>query len=347
MEDHRDHMQEDDNDAEMDDDGPSIEELRSHWETDRKILDWVKQQGLPEDHPSRLNAGQKADASYRIWQNAKPPTAVAKRMVWAEEAVRRAQKGRARAEQELDDLDREYEEEREKRVQALAAARQHVRQREDHLASLSRAAAEDYNQRDGLADADVLWEAYRSINNTVGPVLEAVLGQTQAGTEQHAMLAKALVTVSTLHGSLGDATGAASAELYDIAGQSDHGVHDDSDGTTKGGSDGSTGMDTADIKVPRWMQKRGSTDAEGEWGAAAWKKNRPGAAEATATVGAGASTAAAAAAGAMADPPRDDNEARRQQLIQQARADKVDVPEEHLLQLCPEALEEWAQENLL
>ncbi len=86
------------------------EVLKAAWQQDLRLLTWLKAQGYPEDHPSRLHAEEQCEESKRLWQDSKEPTPPYRRLQWAEKALLRARKAQSRAEQELDDFDRWYEE---------------------------------------------------------------------------------------------------------------------------------------------------------------------------------------------------------------------------------------------
>ncbi len=120
----------------------NVEELRGFWEDAKELLAFAKRQGHPEDHPVRRAAQRQVDEAFAEWRAATPPKAVHARMGWAEDALRRAQRAQAKAEQELEELDRQYELDRQQCVQTLQAARDKTREREQKLAELSREAAE-------------------------------------------------------------------------------------------------------------------------------------------------------------------------------------------------------------
>ncbi len=338
---------------------PTEEDLKGYLEAAREVLAYAKRQGYPPDHPVRRNAQRQVEEALAEWQAVRPPKAIPTRMGWAEEALQRARRAQAKAEQQLDDLDRWYEQEREEKQQALHDARERTKMREKHLAELSKEAAAEYRADDVDDSAKMLQGTFRTLDAEVGPALEAALGRAEQGTEQHAQLQKALQAVLVLHGVLGGAAGGAPAEVFDMA------RHDDGDAAATQGAAARAGarddgMDTTATRAPRWMEqgdnKRGGADG-GAPGVGVppprWKKNRT-AGEGGHPAADGAAPPSAPGGGSGSDAPTargteqgDEFAARRAQIVAQARHEGADAPEEYLLQLAPEALEEWARENLV
>ncbi len=354
----------DDADGQDDDQGPSEEDLRAYWEAAKDMLAFSKRQGHPPEHPVRRSAEQQVAETLAAWRAARPPRAVHTRMGWAEEALQRAKKAQAKAEQELDDLDRQYEADRERMVEALQEARNRTRERTQALADLSREAAEEYHgdgAHDHTQETRLLHGAFRTLDAEVGPAVEAVLGDMDQASKQYTVLRAALEQITNLHSALGMATGGSAADFFDMSeGDKERGQQQPSAGTaagTAGGKDASDDMDTSAVRAPRWMEAKrgGEHDPASATGSAPprWKKNKaagsgaeePNVAENPRPPAGGQGAAASAAAG---DPEGGDEFApRREQIVAQAKFDGVDVPEEYLRQLCPEALDEWAREHLL
>ncbi len=338
-------------------DEPTEEDLKGFWEAAKEVLAYAKRQGYPPEHPVRKNAQRHVEETLAQWQAVRPPRAIPTRMGWAEEALQRARRAQAKAEQELDDLDRQYEIDREEKLRVLQEARERTKTREWNLAELSKEAAQEYSMDDGDDNANMLRGTFRTLDTEVGPALEAALGNTSQGTEQHAALQRALQAVLVLHGALGVAAGGAAVDYYDMS-QHDGDGAAERDGAAcdiAGGSD----MDTTAARAPRWMEqldnKRGGADnAATTLGSPPprWKKNRTtgdggdapttGTAAATPTGGGGAD-----ASDANGMERNDEFAARRAQIIAQAKSEGADAPTEYLQQLAPEALEEWAKENLV
>ncbi len=341
------------------DDGtePTADDLRGTWEAAKDLLAHIKKQGHPEGHPLRRNAQEQVDKAYAEWQSAKPPTAPSKRMVWAEQALERARRALARAEQDLDDFDRDYELEREKNMSTLNDARVKLRERTQYLADLSREAADEYDPSAGASNSAMLLDHFNSLDQHVGPVLEDLLATLPAESEQHAMLKVALEKVVSMHASLGVATGGATADFYDM---SDGPAENEAPGrAADGGSaeqQAQRNMDTTDVRVPRWMEdhnKRagpGGTDA-GRGGVPRWKKVCVDVSGPSQTDrGGGDHGDNPGTTDGTLNPTDDQNDGcskRRAEIIAQAQRDGVEMPPGHLEQLCPGALEEWAKENLL
>ncbi len=359
---------------------PNEDVLRSYWEAAKDLLAFAKKQGYPEDHPVRRNAQQQVDAAFADWRAATPPKAVHARMGWAEEALRRARRAQARAEQELDDLDRQYEADREIKVRALDEARERTKERVQKLADLSQEAADEYcGGIDGGGAESLLRGTFRTLDAQVGPAVESLLAKLDEGSEQYDIVHQVLQSVTTMHAALGIATGGSAADFFDMAAEDGDGAATGQGATPVGppacsnGAEGSQAMDTADVRAPRWMEPKrgGEPDPASSTGAQPprWKKcraaggsdghpptaaaERAGADAAGATATAGTARCDAGDGGGAApptptgDPQQDEFEPRRRQVIAQAEFDGIDVPADYLRQLCPEALEEWAREHLL
>ncbi len=337
---------------------PTEEDLRGFWEAAKEVLAYARKQGYSEEHPVRRNAQRQVDEALAEWRAATPPKALHTRMGWAEEALLRARRAQAKAEQELDDLDRQYEADREQKVQNLCDARQRTRERTQKLADLSKEAAEEYHGEVKGDDAQVLKGAFRALDSEVGPAVEAALGKMEQGTEQYSILHQALQTIASLHGVLGAAAGGSAADYFDMAVDDINGDPPAEPGTRPQAptEDQPSAMDTTGVRVPRWMEPKrgGELDPVSSTGAQPprWKKNRAyeNGSDPPKAHGAGDAHSAASSGGLAAAAPtaqQDEFAPRRAQIITQAKFDGVDVPEEYLQQLCPEALDEWAKEHLL
>ncbi len=336
---------------------PTEDELKGFWEAAKEVLAYAKRQGYPPEHPVRRNAQSHVDETLAEWQAARPPRAIPTRMGWAEEALQRARKAQARAEQELDDLDRQYEVDREEKQRVLREARERTKERERKLAELSKEAAEEYRTDGGDNEVQMLRGTFRTLDAEVGPALEAALGKADQGSEQHAVLQKALDAVLVLHGALGAATGGEAADYFDLSAQ-DGGTPAPQKGPLGSGAD-DDGMDTSAARPPRWMEqqeiKRGGSEAcSSGFGnpPPRWKKKRTTEDDCVARAAAGSTADPAVAGGRNTAPAgiqgqEDDFAARRAQIIEQAAHEGADAPTEYLRQLAPEALEEWAKENLV
>ncbi len=336
---------------------PTEEELRGYWEAAKEVLAYARRQGYPPDHPVRQNAQRHVDETLAQWQAVRPPKAITTRMGWAEEALQRARRAQAKAEQDLDELDRQYEIDREAKQKVLQEARDRTKEREKRLAELSKEAAEEYCTDEGDNEVKMLRGTYRTLDTEVGPALEAALGKAEQGSEQHAVLQKALQAVLVLHGALGVATGGEAADYFDLSEQ-DGGPATTAQHGTGGGAAASDGMDTSPARPPRWMEQQENKRGGSEAGASGfgnppprWKKNRTteegGAARGAAGAPAGQAVGGGTTTAADAQGQEDEFAARRAQIIEQATQEGVEAPADYLRQLAPEALEEWARENLV
>ncbi len=277
-----------DGDADPGDDGhdaaqiTDVDELRRYWEDAKELLSFAKRQGHPEDHPARRAAQRQVDEAFAEWRAATPPKAVHARMGWAEEALRRAQRAQTKAEQELEELDRQYELDRQQCVQALQAARDKTREREQKLAELSREAAEEYQGDTSGEGGRLLRGTFKTLDAQVGPALEELLASMEKGSAQYNVLHQTLQSVTTMHAALGVATGGSAVDFFDMA-EGEGGTTDPMGGAqvarAEGGTDESA-MDTTEARAPRWLEPKrgGEPDPASTTGAQPprWKKFRAG-----------------------------------------------------------------------
>ncbi len=199
----------DDDGEDADHDGPTEADLKERWQLDQRLVAWLKAQGLEDDHPRRIQAERVAEESKRAWQETRPKAAASSRMRWAEEALLKAKKGMAKAEQSIDDLDRWYEEEREARHATLREYREKVKMREDHLASVVREAAEHCVPEPQLApQGEVLQATFDTLGQGIGPALEQIRESVPEGSPIQLQINAALAAVANLHGALGNAVAA-------------------------------------------------------------------------------------------------------------------------------------------
>ncbi len=339
---------------------PSEGELRGYWEAAKEMLAFTKRQGHPEDHPVRRNAQCQVDEAFARWRAAAPPKAVHARMGWAEEALRRARRAQERAEHELEELDRQYELDRQQKLQALDEARERTRARAQKLADISKEAVEEYQGDAADDEGNLLRGTFQTIDTQVGPALETVLATMEEGSEQHKILRQTLLTVATMHSALGIATGGPTTDYFDMAAE-DGGAEATVASPAEGGAEAAaagTNMDTTSIRAPRWLEPKrgGEPDPASTTGVQPprWKKNRAddggtsrSAAPSEGAQGTAEGSGGAPAASATSDTQDDGFEQRRRNIIAQASAEGIAVPGDYLNKLCPEALEEWAAEHLL
>ncbi len=264
---------------------PTSEELKDAYHKAQRLVEVLVQQGLQDGDPVLETAQQQAASAKQAWEGSKPGIGVSKRLVFAEQALARARRGQAKMEQEIDDLDMQYEAERAKRVQQLHDLRATTRRREAFLAQLSRQAAEEFQGGDG----DVDGQTNIAVQTIEGPIRDAVLEAHDAapeGSELRTRLSGALGALSELSATVARTSRARwaddEADYFDM----DGGDHDDgwwghgddahwnSGGWTGPHGDGghrdqaargAADMDTGDIAVPSWYPAggRGEDDSAG------------------------------------------------------------------------------------
>ncbi len=248
-------------------DGPSVDELRDQMDRDKEAVEYLVQHGYGEGHPLLEAAQAQAATSRAQWQSARPGVAVTQRMLWAEKALARAKKAQAKMEQAIDDLDREYEAERESRVLQLHGLRERTREREAKLASVSREAAEEFQGAgDGRADGQ-LQEAVGTIDGPLRDAVSEALASAPEGSALRTRLAGALGTLDSLRGLVERVARPRWADVYDMA-------EDDGDQWGDYGGDG--GQDGYGGRQQAWYTPHANYghswggDDEGWQAAASW-----------------------------------------------------------------------------
>ncbi len=247
-----------------DDGAPSIDELKAQMERDRQTVTLLAQRGYATGHPLVDEAERQAAASKAAWQSASPGAAVTRRLLWAEQALARAKKAQARTEQAIDDLDREYEAERDARVRQLHELRSRTREREAKLAEISREAAQEFTAAgDGRGGAGGhLQEAVGTIEGPLRDAVSEALASAPEGSALRTRLQGALGTLDTLRGLVENAAQPAWSNVYDMA-------QDDDNHWEEGPPGATTAAYRQQWYTPHWDQHW--TDGGDDWhGAPQW-----------------------------------------------------------------------------
>ncbi len=289
-------------------DGPTVSDLRDQMDRDKEAVEYLVQRGYGEGHPLLEAAQAQAAASKAHWQNARPGVAVTQRMLWAEKALARAKKAQAKMEQAIDDLDREYEAERESRVQQLHSLRERTKERESKLASVSREAAEEFQGAGGGQADGQLQEAFGTIDGPLRDAVSEALASAPEGSALRTRLAGALGSLDSLRGLVERVARPRWADVYDMAeddgdqwgecgGDDTYGgygghrqawytPHTYQDQSWGGDGDGwqeasawghgdcrhaDDAMDTGDVQVPTWWSPAPHTDTAP---ARAWQRRK-------------------------------------------------------------------------
>ncbi len=282
------------------DDGPTADELLAQSTRDQKLVAWLIDEGYPEDHPTRVDAAERAAASEQAWKGTRPGVGVSQRLVWAEKALARAKRAQAKQEQAIDELDNWYEHERIAQCQYLNELRDRTHKYEDKLADISTQAAAEFRGDSGGGGSSTLRDAVDAIEGDLGPTMRELMESMPEGSAIRSKISGALGTLSTVY-SLVTSTRGRWADEYDIG---------DEDGAYGGGdpepnaayghganfwqqdwydqqweqrghwhewpayydcANGEQTMDTADVQVPPWMQPEASRST---WDYRAWKRGR-------------------------------------------------------------------------
>ncbi len=246
---------------------PTAEDLKAQMERDRQTVVLLTQRGYHAGHPLVDEAERQAAASKAAWQGARPGAAVTRRLLWAEQALARARKGQARMEQLLEDLDQEYQAERDARMRRLQELRARTREREIKLAEISREAAQEFRAAEGGGEGTdgTLLEAVDTIEGPLRDAVSEALDSAPAGSALRTRLQGALGTLDSLRGLVEKAARPAWTDFYDLADgegeQWDEGPHQDAWCTQRwrGWGDGDDGWGA----TSRWMDDGQYEDGDG------------------------------------------------------------------------------------
>ncbi len=215
--------------------------LRARWEREKELLELVRRQDREADDPIVQDAERRCAQAKADWEAAKGPPRMSRKLGKAEAAVQKARARQAAAEQDLDDLDREYEAKRAAYVDELAEARRVTKQREAELLELQRTVGGGAAAAGDGAESTIVKEMARRIDG-LAPMLQALLESLPTGTEAHSQVA---TTVAELAGVAGVAAKAAQdtrfgAQRYHIGG----GDNNNDDGDARGMGEESDFEDT-------------------------------------------------------------------------------------------------------
>ncbi len=293
-----------------DEDGPppTSEELKAQWTKDQGIAELLAQQGYHPGHSVRVAAEAQAEASRQAFLESCPKHGVSKRMLWAEQALRRAKQAQAKMEQSINLLDMEYEQERASRVQQLTDLRARTRERERKLAELTQEAVDVYPPYEARATEGALRDALAVIEQRLGPAMRELFDQTAEGTDARGKVTGIMETITTVHSVMSDAAaGNAPAHRYDIGAEDMDDDWTDADDGWGFGEQGQwprhwdqncdwgegwqtsswrgdrawdptddepeAAMDTREVGIPRWMRADASATTAAH-GPRAWKRGR-------------------------------------------------------------------------
>ncbi len=220
-----------------------LDALRARWEREKELLELVRRQDRQADDPIIQDAERRCAQAKAEWEAAKGPPRMSRRLGKAEAAVQKARARQAAAEQDLDDLDREYEAKRAAYVDELAEARRVTKQREAELLELQRTVGGGAAAADAHAGTAVVKEMARRIDS-LAPMLQALLESLPTGTEAHSKVATTV------------------AELAGVAGVAAQAVHDPQDGALQYDIGGSGRGDA------RWEGEESDFEDTTGWGAA-------------------------------------------------------------------------------
>ncbi len=262
-------------------DAVTADQLREAWARDCKVVEYLRQQGYADGDPVLVAAEAQVAASKQAWDGARPGVAVSKRLIWAEQALARAKRSQARLEQSIDELDAEYERERDQRMRQLHECRARTRQREANLATISRQAAAEFNEPGGTAEASSWTEVVQSLDGPIRDAIQEAHDQAPQGSPLRTRLLGALGTLSNVQGIMAGPPRRQWAHQFDMAWDDDDEAnwypeegHAPADGDHWDHDDAGDGMDTRDVQAPHWVRTSAADDGDDRWGPPAWKRGR-------------------------------------------------------------------------
>ncbi len=214
-----------DNDAAGAAEQPSADFLKSRMDRCKRLVAWLEEEGFEEGDPALVHAIGQAAAAEQEWRDAAPGVAVSKRLLSAEQALRRAKRVQAKQEQAISDYDQWYETERLAMVTHLGELRARTRNYELRLAQVSREAAQAFRapgEEGGTrAEGDEIREAVDTIEDEVAPALREVLGMAPEGSALRAKITEVMGAVSAVYSLASHATRARHPAQFDIASGAD------------------------------------------------------------------------------------------------------------------------------
>ncbi len=247
---------------------PTVDDLRARYERCKKLVAWLEEEGYAAEDPVRIHAADQEAAAEQEWRGAMPGVAISKRLVSAEQALRRAKRVQAKQEQAISDHDQWYEAERAAMLDHLAELRARTRAYELRLAQISREAAQTYHapggDGGGRAEGDEIREAVDTLEDEVAPALREVLEMAPEGSAMRAKITEVMGAVSTVY-TLATSVSHAHPARYDIAsgaGDDNWQGHQCGAGYDHGGGHGGCHHYGYDARDDRY--------ADGSWGGAWW-----------------------------------------------------------------------------
>ncbi len=200
---------------------PTVDDLKARYERCKKLVAWLEEEGFEPEDPALVHAVGQAAAAEQEWRDAAPGVAVSKRLLSAEQALRRARRVQAKQEQAIADHDQWYEAERDAMVTHLGELRARTRSYELRLAQVSREAAQAFqapgDEGGGRAEGDEIREAVDTLEDEVAPALREVLGMAPEGSALRAKITEVMGAVSTVYSLATNASRTQRPARYDIA----------------------------------------------------------------------------------------------------------------------------------
>ncbi len=195
--------------------------LRANWDREKELLDLLQRQGREADDPLRLDVEQRCEEARAAWEGTRRPQPLHRMLRKAEVAAQKARKRMATLEQQIHDLDPEYERRRRELEGSLHESRAQKTAKEGELETILR----QMGDRGGGAHEEppierIAMEEVAKRIEGVAPSLQAALELVPTGTDEHASLAQA---IAVLAGACGEAAEVArvrvgSAQQYRIGG---------------------------------------------------------------------------------------------------------------------------------
>ncbi len=210
-----DDLDEADDDAPEEAPGPS--ELRQLWQQEVGVVRQLARQGLSPDHPAMVAAIAARDDAEGKWRGAKTPAPLATRLGWAQKKLDRAISIQAGTRQEMQALERQYNDSMAELQARMAEDSERVRKRRQQLETIQTEAGGGVpSQKMHGADGEAVRRACDTLRQEVAPALAALAEQLGTGTDAWATVNSLLARLSASQQVM-DKAAEATAQVFDLA----------------------------------------------------------------------------------------------------------------------------------
>ncbi len=206
----------DEADDDVPEEAPGPTELRQLWQQEVGVVKRLARQGLSADHPAMVAAIAARDGAEAKWREAKAPAPLATRLGWAQKKLDRAITIQAGTRQEMQDLERQFNENMADLQARMAEDSARVRTRRQQLETIqAEAGGGAPTQRIPGADGEAVRKACDTLRQEVAPALAALAEQLGTGTDAWATVNGLLARLSASQQVMDKA--AEAAQFFDLA----------------------------------------------------------------------------------------------------------------------------------